>query len=73
MSTQHGRDKMIGWGHDSVQLPAGVCLYLASPRADFLRGRWISANWRVDELEARKTEIMSENLLKTGFMAKLGR
>ena len=52
------------------EVPAGVCVWLTSPDAEFLRGRWISANWKVDELVQRKDEIVKNNLLKTAFTAK---
>lgn len=62
----------IAWTKDTLELPAGLALYLTTPQAEFLRGRWIDANWRVDELEARREEIVSQNLLKTAFNAGLG-
>jgi len=58
---------------DSASLAAGTCLYLTTPAAKFLRGRWISATWRVDELEERREEIMKDDLLKTGINARLGK
>ena len=60
------------WKMDSPGLAAGTVLYLTTPRAEFLRGRWISANWRLDELESRKEQMVRQNLLKTGLNAKLG-
>lgn len=53
-------------------LTGAVALYLASPRAEFLRGRFVSVNWRVDELEAMKGEIERGHLLKSAFNAQLG-
>jgi hypothetical protein len=54
------------------RLPAGLNLYLASPRADFLRGRYTTANWDVDELEAHKAEIVQKNLLRADLVASYG-
>lgn len=53
-------------------LSAGVSLYLTTPQAEFLRGRFISANWAVDDLEAQKDEIVKQNLLTTYIRAKFG-
>lgn len=57
---------------DTVELAGAFNLYLASPRADFLRGRWVTANWDVEELEANKEKIAKENLLTIGLKAELG-
>lgn len=53
-------------------LTGAVALFLTTPRADFLRGRFVSVNWRMDELEAMKGEIEKGHLLKTALNAKLG-
>jgi len=55
-----------------VELAAGLNLYLASPRADFLRGRYTAANWDVDELEAHEAEIKEKNLLRANLTAEYG-
>ena len=55
-----------------MELPAGLNLYLASPRADFLRGRYTTANWDVDELEAHKAEIVEKDLLRANLTASYG-
>lgn len=57
---------------DSVELAGGMNLYLASPRASFLQGRYVTANWHVDELEKHKEEIRSENLLRIQLAASYG-
>ncbi|GAA5920107.1 hypothetical protein JCM1841_004102 [Sporobolomyces salmonicolor] len=51
---------------DTPELSAGLSLWLATQDdADFLRGRYVSANWDVDELVAKKAEIVSKDLLWT--------
>ncbi|GAA6011624.1 hypothetical protein JCM10207_002682 [Rhodosporidiobolus poonsookiae] len=51
---------------DTPLLPAGFAVWLATQNsADFLRGRYISANWDVDEVLAKKNEIIEKNLLWT--------
>jgi hypothetical protein len=47
-------------------------VYLASPQAEFLSGRYLSANWDVDELEVRKVEVMKKNSLKMDLKGELG-
>lgn len=49
---------------DPPDLCVALCLYLTTTRADFLRGRYVSANWDIPELEARKDEILTKDLLK---------
>ena len=49
---------------DTAELPAGFCLYLASSKADYLNGRYVSANWDVDELEQIKDEILTNDKFK---------
>lgn len=40
-----------------VSLPASFNVWLASPEARFLKGRFLWTNWDVDELKARAEEI----------------
>ncbi|KAH8806108.1 putative oxidoreductase ucpA [Xylogone sp. PMI_703] len=57
---------------DTVELAAGLNLYLASPRADYLRGKYTTANWDVDELEAHRSEITGSNILNVSLDADYG-
>jgi len=57
---------------DTVDLAGGYMLYLASPRADYLRGRYSTANWDVDEMEAHKDEITAGQMLKIGLIVEYG-
>jgi hypothetical protein len=47
----------------AVSLPAGFSLWLTSPEARFLDGKFLWANWDADELVARKDEIEKKGLL----------
>lgn len=38
-------------------------MWLASKEADFLRNKFVWANWDAEELVARKNEIISSDLL----------
>lgn len=60
-----GKDLPI-W--DDPSLAAHMALWLSSPAAAFLHGRFIWANWNADELVARREEILSDHgLLKVGI------
>jgi hypothetical protein len=52
---------------DAPELAAGFSLWLVTQgdRVDFLRGRYVNANWDVQELLARRTEIEAKGLLWT--------
>ncbi len=38
-------------------------VWASSPEAEFLKGRLVWANWDVDELKARKDEIIKQDKL----------
>ncbi|KAF3039406.1 hypothetical protein E8E12_008709 [Didymella heteroderae] len=62
-----GAADMLG-KFDDAGLPAGFIVWLASPEGKFLKGRYLWANWDVDELKAQKAEIKSSNLLEIGLI-----
>ncbi|CAM1508914.1 Fc.00g026530.m01.CDS01 [Cosmosporella sp. VM-42] len=64
--------EVLNFCEDTVELAAGAAVYLASPQARFLSGRYMSANWDVDELEARKDDIIERNLLKIDLKGEFG-
>ncbi|KAF2476119.1 uncharacterized protein BDR25DRAFT_212759, partial [Lindgomyces ingoldianus] len=58
---------------DSVELVGGTALYLGTAKADFLRERWVSVNWDVEEIQSHKEGIERKGLLKTRWLiAELG-
>jgi NAD(P)-dependent dehydrogenase (short-subunit alcohol dehydrogenase family) len=59
--------KSLLGGYDDVSLPAGFILYLASPEARFLRGKYLWANWDVDELKAQAEKIEGTGYLSVGL------
>ncbi|GAA5955783.1 hypothetical protein JCM3765_001851 [Sporobolomyces pararoseus] len=68
--TKLARDAIPSDSHsmlnDTPELPAHFSLWLATDdRTDFLRGRYVLANWDVEELLAKKEEILEKNLLWT--------
>jgi hypothetical protein len=52
----------------TVSLPATFNVWLASSEAKFLKGKFLWANWDVDELKARATEIEEGTLLSIGLV-----
>ncbi|KAL6229032.1 hypothetical protein BDW75DRAFT_250239 [Aspergillus navahoensis] len=59
-------DSFKPYAKDTGDLTGAVTVYLAAKRPDYLNGRHISANWDVEELEARKEEFASSDKLKVG-------
>ncbi|KAJ6583949.1 NAD-P-binding protein [Mycena vulgaris] len=52
------------WLVDTLALPAATCLRLTSGRDDWLSGRYISANWNLDEIEKMwKARILEQDAL----------
>ena len=47
-----------------VALPGQFNVWLASPEAQFLKGKFVWVNWDVDELKALAGEIKESNLLR---------
>ncbi|KAK5055098.1 hypothetical protein LTR84_012846 [Exophiala bonariae] len=52
---------------DDVSLPAGFHVWLASPEARFLKGRFLWANWDVDELMAQAKDLGASEKLTIGL------
>lgn len=55
---------------DSSELAAGFMVWLASGKADWATGRYLSANWDVEELAALKDEILRDDLLVNRLRTK---
>ena len=53
---------------DLVSLPASFNVWLASPEARFLKGKFLWANWDVDELKARAKELETSTQLSIGLV-----
>ena len=49
---------------DSPELCAGMAVWLAKEPRPWLNGRYVAANWDVDELEGKKDEIVEGDKLK---------
>jgi NAD(P)-dependent dehydrogenase (short-subunit alcohol dehydrogenase family) len=55
---------------DNPNLPASFAVWLCSGQADWAKGRYLSANWDVDELLSRKVTILKDDLLVNRLRAK---
>ena len=53
-----------------VKLPGDFAVWLASPEADFLNGRYVWAAWDVDEMIAMKQKVVSDPSLLTMALVK---
>ena len=56
-------EAMHAYLNDTPDLAACFAIWLTSGAADWAKGRYLSANWDVDELTALKDEIVEEDLL----------
>ncbi|KAK9415769.1 putative oxidoreductase [Seiridium unicorne] len=63
MNKESGGVAAVG-SADDVSLPAGFNVWLASPEARFLKGKFLWVNWDVDELKARAKEIQNSAQLE---------
>ena len=54
--------------YDDVGLPASFMVWLASGEARFLNGKFLWANWDVDELKEREKELKGSTLLTMGLL-----
>ncbi|VDB82977.1 unnamed protein product [Peniophora sp. CBMAI 1063] len=50
---------------DAIELPAATYLWLTARNAEFLSGRYVQATWDLNEVLAKKDEIVRDNLLVT--------
>ncbi|KAF2011117.1 NAD(P)-binding protein [Aaosphaeria arxii CBS 175.79] len=51
-------------GQDDVALPGHFHVWIASPEAEFLKGKFVWVNWDVNELKSHAKEIEESHLLK---------
>ncbi|KAK4941888.1 hypothetical protein LTR10_018218 [Elasticomyces elasticus] len=58
------RPELEIYAKDNPALFGSLTIYLADPKADFLRGRFVAANWDVEDLECHRKEIVADGLLK---------
>ncbi|PVH95132.1 NAD(P)-binding protein [Periconia macrospinosa] len=51
-------------GQDDVNLPGQFHVWIASPEAEFLKGKFVWANWDVDEIKTHRKELEDSMLLR---------
>jgi hypothetical protein len=51
-----------------VSLPASFIVWLVSPEARFLKGKFVWANWDIDELKAQAKKIEQTEYLSIGLV-----
>ncbi|KAG4441698.1 hypothetical protein IFR05_002832 [Cadophora sp. M221] len=67
MNKEAGGVAAVGF-EDDVSLPASFNVWLASPEARFLKGKFLWSNWDVDELKARSKEIEAGQQFNIGLV-----
>ncbi|KAJ9145049.1 Short chain dehydrogenase [Pleurostoma richardsiae] len=58
---------MLDLPTDKVELPAHYIVWVSSPEAEFLKGKFSSCNWDVDELKANATRVAEGALFTTAI------
>ncbi|RFU72949.1 oxidoreductase, short chain dehydrogenase reductase family [Trichoderma arundinaceum] len=61
-----GEEKPSYVAPDTTDLPGQFCVWLLTPEARFLKNKFVWANWDVEELVARKDEIVGTRALTWG-------
>lgn len=56
--------EMLGMLVDEPELAGATAVWLAGPDAKFLGGRYVSSNWDMEEVVAKQSEILKNDLLK---------
>lgn len=49
---------------DDIGLCGAVCVWLSKEARPWINGRYVGVNWDMEELEAKKDEIVEGELLK---------
>jgi len=57
---------------DTFELAGGVAVWLATEKAKFMNGRYMGANWAVEDLMEREAEIVSKGLLLPELQGTFG-
>lgn len=75
LNTEMAIETFQRFAHDTPELVGGIVVRLAAWEGvdrSFLSGRFVSANWDVENLLEGKDEIQENDLLKVNLNAKLG-
>ncbi|KAL3483883.1 hypothetical protein BJX62DRAFT_249073 [Aspergillus germanicus] len=63
---------LLPLGRDTFELVGAVGVWVASGDKSFLSGRYLSINWDVEELEARREDIVQKDLLTLCHRGEFG-
>lgn len=66
VATEMGKNappQYADWMCDTAELAAGTALYMSTPRAEYLKGRFVYSSWDMEKVEALKREIVEKNML----------
>jgi len=66
LDTEMGTKSGLPVSKDDMSLPTGFAVWLASPGAGWVGGRFLWAHWDVGELEEMKGEIVGKGELMWG-------
>ena len=55
------------------ELVGGIGVWLSTEKAAFLNGKYVESNWSVEDLAARKEEIVSEGKLSLVLKGEFGK
>jgi NAD(P)-dependent dehydrogenase (short-subunit alcohol dehydrogenase family) len=72
VDTEMTIDAFKKFADDTPELVGGAAVWAASDKAKFMSGRYLNSNWDVEDLEARKDEIIEKELLKIDLKGQFG-
>lgn len=64
VDTDMATDFWKPYAKDTPELASAVAVWLSTPAARFLNGRYTTTNWDVEELVKRQEEVVQKDLLK---------
>lgn len=67
VATEMPPKQYLDFAKDDPMLTGGLSLFLATERADWLRGSVVSVNWDFEEMERHREEIVEKGLVKLAF------
>lgn len=67
VATEMPPREYLDFAKDDPMLTGGLSLFLATGRAEWLRGGVVSVNWDFEEMEAHKEEVLEKGLVRLGF------
>lgn len=73
LMTRLAPDEFVPFAIDKPALPGGFAVWLLSDKAKFLNGRYVHANWDVEELMQREKEIVDKDLLRVKLSGDFGK